>query len=135
MGFALPIIDAKCSQNILDSGGNLYSSTVASELVHCSPFTDDVFKGIDKFTGGCHAKNIDDKRFASDKDLGVLATTINSRNFGLNGVGGDRFMAPSHIEGGVGRLESHANMYTGLDVGGMLGSVLESLLDLMLRNM
>ena len=102
MGFALPIIDPKCSQNVFDSGGYLHGSVVAGELVHCSPFSDDILKGIDKFRRASHTKTIEDKQFAANKDLGVFAAAVNGWDFSFNGVSGNRFVATSNIEGRVG---------------------------------
>ena len=61
MRLALPIIDAQGAQNILDTSRYLNCSTVASELVHCSPFADDILEGVDKLGRACHAVNVKDK--------------------------------------------------------------------------
>ena len=102
MGFALPIIYAKCSQNVFDPGGYLHSCAVAGKLVHCSPFLDDILKGIDKFRRASHTKNIEERQFAANNDLGMFAAAINGWDLSFNGVSGNRLMATPNIEGRVG---------------------------------
>ena len=98
MGFALPIINAKCSQNVFDPGRYLHGCAVAGKLVHCSPFLDDILKDIDKFRRASHTKNIEDKQFLSNEDLGMFAASVNGWYFSFNGVSGDRFVATPNIK-------------------------------------
>ena len=57
----LPCGDDESAQNVLNAFRHLDRVAIRNELVHRSPFLDDVEESIDEFSLGLHGKNINDK--------------------------------------------------------------------------
>ena len=68
LGFALPVINDEGAKDFDDSFGDFDSGTVGNELVHSSPFADDIFECVDKLFLGMHSVNINDKGFTTNED-------------------------------------------------------------------
>ncbi len=48
VGLTLPVIDEESMEDVLDSLGYFDLSTISDEHVHSSPFSYDIFEGVDK---------------------------------------------------------------------------------------
>jgi hypothetical protein len=76
----------------------LIRAAVTDMLIHGTTFTDDVFKGTDKFLGTMHGKNVNDMGATADKDLGTGVTIDGGEDLGYDGVGSHRFMTAKDVE-------------------------------------
>ena len=94
LGFALPVINDEGAKDFDDSFGDFDSGTVGNELVHSSPFADDIFECVYKLFLGMHSVNINDKGFTTNEDLGHLhPISADSSGGSKNGVRGNGFIA------------------------------------------
>ena len=59
--FTLPIINAQGAQDVQYTARCFSLGAIRNELVHRSPFSDDVFESVDKLSISRHSENINDK--------------------------------------------------------------------------
>ena len=105
VGFTLKIINDIAAENVDNFLADFKIGSIADELVHCSAFPDDVFKGVNEFLVRLHTVDIAYHAFRSHKDLCRCRTIINRGRVGVDGVGGDWFAATVDIESWEARFE------------------------------
>ena len=77
----------------------------ANEFAHCSPFLNDVLKGIDKLPIGLHAVHISDQCFCPNKNLSRNCAIINCGCIGVHSISCHWFIALMYVECRKARLE------------------------------
>jgi hypothetical protein len=106
MGFTLPIFDAKMTENIKNFGANFVSTTIRDKLVHGSPFTNLVFKGIVKLSHSLQRVHTDEVGVTADKELSKKDARAKCRSVTLEGISGNCFLTAFSVESRKRRLVS-----------------------------
>ena len=103
IGGTLPGADDEMSEDVENALGYLNGGTITDEGVHCSPLTDVVKECVDELRGLLHTVGVDDQRFATNKDLGVLDTSgVNCGDVHFHIFGGDGFVTTTNVAGWEG---------------------------------
>lgn len=74
VGFALPIRNDKCTEDIEDTSTNFHFGAVTDEFIHSTAMTDDVFERVDELGFGLHRIDVNDVGIAPYEDLGKVVT-------------------------------------------------------------
>ena len=98
----LPVFNEQMVQNVMDLVANLNLSMITDEFGWGTMHVNDILKGVDKLLLSFHAKDISDKRFCANKDLGNLRSIVNGWGVEKNSVSGNWFCTVLNIAGRTG---------------------------------
>jgi hypothetical protein len=128
VGFALPIANTECLQNIQDPVANLDLSAVTDQFGGCTTATHFVKKDVDKLAVSFHAICVAYWRFHPAEELSNGLATVDSGCVRVDCVGGYCLVSSVNIHHGVWRLVVFLQMCAHRKMG-MLGRVVKRLFD------
>ena len=102
--FTLPLADMQCTKDSNNASADFDLGSVAKKPGHGTAFSHVVFKRVDKLPLILHTTDVCNEGLGADKDLGTGFSSINGGGVREDGVGCNRLITASDIEGRTWRL-------------------------------
>jgi hypothetical protein len=113
VGLRLEVLNSKNVENINDMLTDLSLGTITDEHVHGAILANMVHEGGHKlFVRGAQAFGACESRLPPHKELGNNRAIVRGRNWAIDGVGGNWFIAPQDVKGWIGCLASMVQLGT-----------------------
>jgi hypothetical protein len=102
---ALPVTDVKQSEDVLDAGTGFDGSVVTEEALWGTAFANVVLEGVGELFLCLHTVYVAHESCGATEELTHGGAVINGWGVRVEGIRGEVFVAPGHIDGWVGRFE------------------------------
>ena len=126
VGFTLPVSNGTVAKDVLDLVADLNLSPVADEHGGGTTTTDLIQESVDELLVRLHSVGINNKGLGAHKELGCRGSVVNSTGVGIDGVGGNGFVASGNVGCRERGLESLAQVRTSGHASKLGGAVKSS---------